>query len=1207
MKLKTILTFGLATLLMTACQKDEGIDYNPMEGVSYPIVIDNSIDQQYISRVDDGGFCEGDQVGLYGVNYTNDNTQAGTLLDEGNQVDNARYTYDEAALTWHSQGGVYYKNAETNIDLYAYYPYDHPASVNAYAFEVAQDQSGKNAHDGFAISDFLWAKAENITPSEAKVKLRFSHRLACAHVVLVEGEGFAAGEFDALEKSLLVMNTTRTAAIDLATGVATATGEAPSEGIVMKSNAEGFRAIVVPQTVEAGKALFSITLDGIAYRFKMSEGFVYEAGKQSKFTIRLNKKGHTGEVELQLINTEIVEWVADLDTHGGEARQYYVVHQEEAGTLGILIKAANKNPNKIKNLKVSGKINIGDFYFMRDQMEILQSINLKETEIVGGKWWWRGTINGQTVTEYFSTEMPQSREEATNEVAARYPGAAVVGSGYYTISGYALDHEIPTEAFSYKSSLVNFVFPEKVTKIGDYAFRNTTFSGALIIPDDVIEIGLCAFEKTNISSLQLPVNLKRIGSSAFQSCASLAGTLTLPESLESIGSAAFSGCSMLGGTLTIPSQLTEIPHSCFSLCAFTGDLVIPNNIKRIGGHAFHVGGFNGQLTLNSSLTKIDELAFSNTNFQGELVIPKGVQIIEMQAFYGTKFSKVVFEEESELVKLGESAFEVNTRLSEPIILPEGLLSIGSEAFQRCSTLPSVVIPSTVTTIGNNAFHNCYCLTKLQCDATMPPVVSSEAFDGVGKENLTLEVPEQSVALYQTAAGWSDFNRISAYYDFSIARKHIRTLNAAYSKSYLLRVPSGEAWQVESKPEWVTVTPASGVGRTEVTVSVSEMPRTSDTFTFEVMGIGNWTSETHTGRSGEIVFLLESKDRRVTMDVQQYDYDYSDGEVMTNQTATKGEGVNIVFMGDCFDARDIATGSYLNGINEAIGYYFAIEPYKSYKEYFNIYTVFGMSDDSGMGTVNTVKDAKFGSQYSLEGIAPDIEATYEYAMKAATVDEGNLNRTLVVMVENTKDYGGICYMWGDGSAIAVCPMSRDAYPYDFRGIVQHEAGGHGFAKLADEYIYHNAFIQSCTCPCCDHLDTFNKGKALGWYRNLSTNADYHTVEWAHLFAHPDYTNVVDMYEGGYFHSRGIYRSEANSCMNNNVPYYSAIQRQEMVERIKRYAGEEFSIEDFYANDVRDASNNDFVTRTLVEKASAGQAASAQKQLPPKFMGDSPLRR
>ncbi len=1022
-------------------------------------------------------------------------------------------------------------------------------------------------------------------------------------VVLVAVDGFAEGEWEQLEKSLLVMNTTRKAAIDLATGVATATGDVESEGIVMKNNAEGFRAIVVPQSVDGGKPLFAITIDGIAYRYKQSESFAYEAGMQSKFTISVNKKSHTGTYELSLVDCDIVDWIADLDTHGGEARQYYVVHQEEAGTLGQLIRAAEKNPAKIKNLKVSGKINVSDFNFMRDQMEILQSINLKETEIVGCKWRWYGEISGQAVYEYFSTEMPQMLEEANNEVAARYPGATIKGY-WYEISFY-VDHEIPTNAFSGKLSLVNFVFPEKVTKIDGGAFSYTTLSGALIIPDDVIEIGSNAFNSTNISSLQLPVNLKIIGNYAFSECKTLAGTLTLPESLESIGDSAFSICKMLGGTLTIPSQLTAIPKFCFAGCSFTGDLVIPNNIKSIGNNALDCN-FNGQLTLSANLTQIADQAFSNNHFQGELVIPKRVQSIEYCAFSNSQFSKVVFEEESELVKIGERAFVGNSRISEPIVLPEGLLSIGDNAFYDCSTLPSIVIPSTVTTIGNSAFSNCYYLTKMQCDATMPPVVGSGAFDGVGKENLTLEVPEQSVALYQTATGWSDFNRISAYYDFSIARKHIRTLNAAYSKNYLLRVPSGEAWSVESKPEWVTVTPASGVGRTEVTVSVSEMPRTSDTFTFEVMGTyGNWKSETHTGRAGEIVFLLESKDRRVTMDVQQYDCDYSDGEVITNRTATVGGGVNVVFMGDCFDARDIAMGKYLDGIDEAIGYYFAIEPYKSYKEYFNIYTVVGMSDDSGMGTVNTVKDAKFGSQYSLEGIAPDTEATYEYAMKAATVNADNINRTLVVMVENTEDYGGICYMWGDGSAIAVCPMSRDAYPYDFRGIVQHEAGGHGFAKLADEYIYHNIFIQNCTCLCCKHLPDFNDGKELGWYRNLSTNADYHTVEWAHLFAHPDYTNVVDMYEGGYFHSRGIYRSEATSCMNNNVPYYSAIQRQEMVERIKRYAGEEFSIEEFYANDVRDASNNDFVTRSLVEKESAENAVLAQKQLPPKFMGDSPL--
>lgn len=388
-----------------------------------------------------------------------------------------------------------------------------------------------------------------------------------------------------------------------------------------------------------------------------------------------------------------------------------------------------------------------------------------------------------------------------------------------------------------------------------------------------------------------------------------------------------------------------------------------------------------------------------------------------------------------------------------------------------------------------------------------------------------------------------------------------------------------------------------------------MARTDATFTREEWNDGYYT-ETHKGRAGDIIFKLDNKKDAngdavtVNMAVEQYDCDYADGDVIVNQIASQGAGVNIVFMGDCFDARDIAMGSYKAGIDEAIGYYFGIEPYKTYKPYFNIYTIFGMSPDSGMGTVNTIRDAKFGSQYSLDGIAPDTQATYEYAMKATTVNESNLNQTLVVMVENTTDYGGICYIWGDGSAIAICPMSRDAYPFDFRGIVQHEAGGHGFAKLADEYIYHNAFIESCTCTCCSHLDEFYDGKALGWYRNLSTNGDYKTVEWAHLFANPDYSNIVDMYEGGYFHTRGIFRSEATSCMNNNIPYYSAISRQEMVERIKRYAGEEFSLAEFYSKDVRDASNNDFVTRSLEVEDNATTRAAAAKQMAPKFMGDKP---
>ena len=1203
--------FGLALLALAGCTADVEVNapqVSTPDGV-FSINLAGDISQEYLTRVDDGGFCDGDQIGLYGVNYNNDNADKGTLYDEGNQVDNAKYTYDEANNSWSSSGSVYYKDAETNIDLYGYYPYAHPESVTAYEFEVKQDQANNL---GYAASDFLWGKVENVAPSEQRVRMTFYHRMACANVIFKEGTGFAEGEFALLTKSAMVSNTTRKATIDLATGEVTAVGDAEQEGILMMSSSDGtLRAVVVPQSVAAQNVLFTLTVDGIVYRFKSDKEFTYESGKSHKFTITINRKEATGEYEFVLTNTEITPWIADPDTHGGEARQYYVAHLDEPGTLEAKIKADGKNPAKIKNLKVTGKICAVDFHFMRDKMEILQAVNLKESEIVAS-WYFNVLFEGESNRRdvYFTGEMPATYEEREQAVRDRYPDKNIVG--WSSCEPYSNTNEIPDSAFRDRTTLVYFVFPEVVTKIGGSAFYGTLLSGALIIPNDVTEIGSSAFAGTNITSLQLPNNIKVLGANAFDGCSSLAGTLSLPESLESIGSSCFQGCSMLSGNLVLPSKLKVIPNSCFKgLWGIDGDLIIPEGVVEIGYAAFEPDnrdgkGFGGVLVLPKSLKKLGSCAFLRCKFQGELIIPDEITKIPYDCFGENSFSSIVLPEGLVSIEEGNyGAFGANSRLCEPIEFPSTLITIGEGAFVNCRTLPSVHFKNKLTVIGPRAFENCYGLSKITSEATTPPQVGTGAFNGVAKDNFTLEVPESAVAKYQTANGWSDFRRISAHYDFSISRPEMRVLNAEHSMTYLLRTPNGEsAWSVESCPEWVTVSPMSGVGKTEVTITVSAMDE-SEAVEFELLRDGTTsTYDKHTGRIGDVIFLLDGKDYRSTISVQQYDSDVADGQVIINQTASKGNGVNIVFMGDCFDARDIAMGKYLDGINKAIAYYFAVEPYTTYRDYFNVYTVVGMSADSGMGTVNTIKDAKFGSQYSLEGITPDTKATYEYAMKAETVNEDNLNETLVVMVENTQDYGGICYMWGDGSAIAICPMSADAYPYDFRGIVQHEAGGHGFGKLGDEYIYHNAFIQSCDCNCCSHLKEFNEAKARGWYRNMSTDADMHTVEWSHLIFHPTYSARVDMYEGGYFHTRGIYRSESASCMNNNIPYFSAISRQAMVERIKAIAGEEFSLDDFYANDNLNAGPVAPEVQSLMVDAPMLNAASASKQMHPKYMGQKP---
>lgn len=194
------------------------------------------------------------------------------------------------------------------------------------------------------------------------------------------------------------------------------------------------------------------------------------------------------------------------------------------------------------------------------------------------------------------------------------------------------------------------------------------------------------------------------------------------------------------------------------------------------------------------------------------------------------------------------------------------------------------------------------------------------------------------------------------------------------------------------------------------------------------------------------------------------------------------------------------------------------------------------------------------------------------------------------------------MWDDGSAIAYCPMSDYGYPLDFRGVIQHEAGGHGFGKLGDEYIYHNAFIWDCSCTCCPHAFELRLAQAKGWYQNLSLSGKMGDDPWRDFIFHEKYSNFVDIFEGGFMHNRGVYRSEQNSCMNNDIPYYSTISRYEIVKRIMEYAGEEFSFEKFVENDIVEAATT-MSTKSNYDITDTRTAAMNSHE--PVFMGKRPI--
>ena len=1168
--MKKKLLYGLCcAALFVGCTKDPNEVFVP-QGEQIPIQLLGSIDQIAASRVNDNGFCNGDGVGVYVVNYEGES--AGTMLSEGNQVDNVRYVYNESENKWTPDYPVYYYDKVTPVDIIGYYPYvTNVENVNAYSFELAKDQSTDAANGlmgGYEASDFLWGKAEKITPTESRVNITFNHKMAGVQVELVEGTGWSENEWVGLDKQILVSNTIRKATIDLATGEVAPIGEVPTTGTIPVKNNDSWRAVVVPQTVEASVALFNITVDGTPYiyRYKVDgapTAFEYFSGKLHKFTIEVSKKEQSG-LEFKLIGEAITPWESETITHDGTAREYVVVNVPEANTkesaLALAITEAGYSYAQIKHLKVIGYINNLDFVFMRDKMNLLQSLNLKEVII---------SANG------------------TNNPA----------------------NTIPTSAFRAKLTLTSFVFPEYITAIGASAFESTSIAGALILPIDLVEISNRAFyECSGLTSIEWPNKLKSIGSYAFASCGGLSGDLDIPESVETISTGAFEYCSNLTGHLSLPKGLKEIGSGVFMNAGLTGDLVIPEAIINIPGPYTFSARFNGTLKLPNNTLTIAKSAFRGSAFTGELVLPESLVSIGESAFEGTTFSGELVLPKN-LNSIGSWAFWRCSNLTGVVKIPENVLVIGRLCFADCKQLEGVILPKGLEQIQSGAFSGCYQLGAITSHALVPPTVASDAFNGVAKDNFTVEVPEASVNDYVLAPVWKEFKRFSAWRDFSVSRNLFRSLNASNSKTIVLRALSDAEWSVESKPEWVTVEPMSGIGMTEVTITINEMSA-GDVGTFKVESYtssGSATSTTYNGRAGEVVFLLNGKDYRTRTKVEQYDYKYGDGTVITNQTATVGNGVNIVFMGDCFDAQDIATGKYLNGVNEAIDHFFAVEPYKTYKPYFNIYTVFGLSADSGVGSVNTIREAKFGSQYGLQAagsVGVDENICFEYACKTPTVTTDNICQTPIVLIENTHEYDGITYMWGDGSAIALVPMSQDAYPYDFRGVLQHEAGGHAFGKLGDEYIYHNAFIETCTCDCCDHTKEFNTMKSYGFYANLALTGNMYKVPWSHLIFDEKYQNTVDIYEGGFFHTRGVFRSEQNSCMNNNIPYFSAISRQAIVERIMKYAGEQFSFEEWKAKDKGLATDEPATvsTRSIPFTSSYEPVQTGHA---PKFMGEKPV--
>ena len=591
----------LTALLLAACQNETPVERT--HRAEFKLTLAGEIDQLYLSRVNDNGFADGDVMGVYVVDYVSQ--QPGKLQASGNRGTNVKHTFDEPNFKWNSSYDIYFRDDKTPVDIYGYYPYsaNNPEDPENYAFQVQHDQQIA-VHDGllsgYERSDFLWGKVAKVYATEHVIRLPMKHRLGNVCVKLKEGKGFSQGEWAELKKTVMVMNTTTDALINLSTGECIPQGEAKEAGILPHEHEGEYRAIVVPQTVGSGKTLFSITVGSVAYKFSKDVATVYEAGKMTNFTIEVNKKAATGDYEFRLTGESITPWEADIASHEGSMKEYVVINVPKAGTLKECIEAVGKDYTRIQSLKITGQIDIVDFKFMRT-MTNLSALNLKEVKIM-------------EKSSYLENGSFWENSEDMIPIAAFDNGVLSDGNA---------------------PRIYNLVLPDNLMAIGPRAFQGQPLKGSLIIPEGVKEIGEGAFEDCNnlTGTLSLPSTLRGISRSAFGSC-KFTCELLLPQNLNSIGECAFGSCRGLYGNLILPEGLSEIEKAAFSDCPnLSGDLNIPKNVKKIKDGAFdNCYGLNGRLILPEGLEYIGECAFRDCRFRGPLILPPTLKSIVSVAF-----------------------------------------------------------------------------------------------------------------------------------------------------------------------------------------------------------------------------------------------------------------------------------------------------------------------------------------------------------------------------------------------------------------------------------------------------------------------------------------------------------------------------------------------------------------------------------------------
>ena len=687
-------------------------------------------------------------------------------------------------------------------------------------------------------------------------------------------------------------------------------------------------------------------------------------------------------------------------------------------------------------------------------------------------------------------------------------------------------------AFENKSTLKSVVLPDGISKIGIYAFYRCTALESAVLPANLQVIGSQSFVATKLSTITIPASLTAIEYKAFSNT-----NLTTINMFATTPPSLYNKSELPSGvTVYVPEQAikTYEQHSVwgnFIIKALPEELLgggsdgdnSDGEEPDSGGNAGD-GGSDGGDDGEQGGNEGGEGSEGNDPDDEPVVTPTT----------GCEICYTTSDGNSITLRSGYFNASVKShqkRGNQWVITFDGTLTeIGvngssTGAFENCKTLTSVTIPNSVTTMYDYVFYSCSELQSIELSNTLQYIGVMSFYDCKSLAEITL--PASVKALGQ-----------AVFYDCSKLSKVNSLATTPPTLGDDLVFPAGVTIYV----------PDSAIGA--------------------YLQNSLWNDYNIVTLSGEVTddeLIYAPNDPNYTSS----DYS-SNGKYVALQTASAGNGIDIVLMGDGYSDRQITSGRYEIDMRKAMEAFFSKEPYTSFRHLFNVYMVKcvskreGCSNDYAYG--ETALNCKIksdgvsisGDNYVVYNYAKEIfgEQQYEYN------DGPRIDESTLIVIMNSEAYAGVCYLtspkynttknYGNGGALAYFSLCGDDDL--FANLLIHEAAGHGFGKLGDEYF--SSGNGAITNYYYGEIKDFEQW---GWFKNVDATVDValtaQTIKWKHFLSDTRYSGLVGIYEGAYSFAKNAYRPSDNSIMRHvkdSDGKFNAPSREAIYYRIHKLA-------------------------------------------------------